>query len=266
MNNVLYNVGGIYLKQVNSNTPGGPQAVAVPKERQRAALKWVLAQMKDSSWLEQPALTEKLPLHVDLSSILRFNFCRAFFTYYKNVMLSSHISDNPYTPQEYMNDLYNIVFENTIKGRSLSPSERLIQRMFVDASADVAASEAKRLKLGGIAEAYAPSVDEIALLGLDDTGLVERYLTPLREAEEEHGKGFVASKLWNADALSHGYGWQYNVQLRSIDESRALFVNVNDRILKLLRSREKSASGETRAHYQGMIYVLERSMFPSQKN
>ena len=266
VNAAMLNVGGIYLKQVNSNTPGGPQAVAVPKERQRAALKWVLAQMKDSSWLEQPALTEKLPLHVDLSSILRFNFCRAFFTYYKNVMLSSHISDNPYTPQEYMNDLYNIVFENTIKGRSLSPSERLIQRMFVDASADVAASEAKRLKLGGIAEAYAPSVDEIALLGLDDTGLVERYLTPLREAEEEHGKGFVASKLWNADALSHGYGWQYNVQLRSIDESRALFVNVNDRILKLLRSRVKSASGETRAHYQGMIYVLERSMFPSQKN
>ena len=266
VNAAMLNVGGIYLKQVNSNTPGGPQAVAVPKERQRAALKWVLAQMKDSSWLEQPALTEKLPLHVDLSSILRFNFCRAFFTYYKNVMLSSHISDNPYTPQEYMNDLYNIVFENTIKGRSLSPSERLIQRMFVDASADVAASEAKRLKLGSIAEAYAPSVDEIALLGLDDTGLVERYLTPLREAEEEHGKGFVASKLWNADALSHGYGWQYNVQLRSIDESRALFVSVNDRILKLLRSREKSASGETRAHYQGMIYVLERSMFPSQKN
>ena len=76
----------------------------------------------------------------------------------------------------------------------------------------------------------------------------------------------VASQLWNSDALSSGYGWQYNVQLRSIDESRALFVNVNDRILKLLRSRVKSATGETRAHYQGMIYVLERSLFPSQKN
>ena len=56
------------------------------------------------------------------------------------------------------------------------------------------------------------------------------------------------------------------MQLRSIDESRALFVNVNNRILKLLRSRVKSATGETRAHYQGMIYVLERSLFPSQKN
>ena len=171
-----------------------------------------------------------------------------------------------YTPQEYMDDLYNIVFESTIKGRPVSPSERLIQRMFVDAAADVASSEAKRMKLGGIAEAYAPSVDEIALLGLDRSGIVERYLGPLREAEEEHGKGYVASQLWNSDALSSGYGWQYNVQLRSIDESRALFVNVNDRILKLLRSRVKSATGETRAHYQGMIYVLERSLFPSQKN
>ena len=163
-----------------------------------------------------------------------------------------------------MNDLYNIVFENTIKG-SFSPSERLIQRMFVDASADVAASEAKRLKLGGIAEAYAPSVDEIALLGLDDTGLVERHLTRCAKPRRNTAKRFVASKTLNADALSHGYGWQYNVQLRSIDESRALFVSVNDRILKLLRSREKSASGETWAHYQGMIYVLERSMFRHRK-
>ena len=203
---------------------------------------------------------------MDLSFILRFNFCRAFFTYYKNVTLSSHIADDPYTPQEYMDDLYNIVFESTIKGRPVSPSERLIQRMFVDAAADVASSEAKRMKLGGIAEAYAPSVDEIALMGLDRSGIVERYLGPLREAEEEHGKGYVASQLWNSDALSSGYGWQYNVQLRSIDESRALFVNVNDRILKLSRSRVKSATGETRAHYQGMIYVLERSLFPSQKN
>lgn len=264
VNAVMLNVGGIYLTDVNSNTAGGPQAVPVPKELQRASLKWVLAQMKDSSWLEQPALTEKLPLHVDLSFILRFNFCRAFFAYYKNVMLSSHIADNPYTPQEYMNDLYNIVFESTIKGRPVSASERLIQRMFVDSATDVASSEAKRIKLGGIVEAYAPSVDEIALMGLDKSGVVERYLGPLREAEELQGKGYIASLLWNNEALTSGYGWQYNVQLRSIDESRALFVNVNDRILKLLRNRVQSATGETKSHYQALIFTIERALYPSQ--
>ena len=66
VNAVMLNVGGIYLTDVNSNTAGGPQAVSVPKELQRASLKWVLAQMKDSGWLEQPALSVKLPLHVDL--------------------------------------------------------------------------------------------------------------------------------------------------------------------------------------------------------
>lgn len=203
---------------------------------------------------------------MDLSFILRFNFCRAFFTYYKNVTLSSHIADDPYTPQEYMDDLYNIVFESTIKGRPVSPSERLIQRMFVDAAADVASSEAKRMKLGGIAEAYAPSVDEIALLGLDRSGIVERYLGPLREAEEEHGKGYVASQLWNSDALSSGYGWQYNVQL-AVDRRVARAVRQRQRPNpETARSRVKSATGETRDHYQGMIYVLERSLFPSQKN
>ena len=71
------------------------------------------------------------------------------------------------------------------------------------------------------------------------------------------GKVFITSQ-------NHGYA----VVSSSIDSAvaRELFVNVNDRILKLLRSRVKSATGETRAHYQGMIYVLERSLFPSQKN
>ena len=266
VNAAMLNVGGIRLTDVNSNTAGGPQAIAIPKEEQRASLRWVLEQMKHSEWLEQPSLTGKMPLHVDYSFILRFNFCRAFFNSYKNVILSSHIAQNPYTPQEYMDDLYRIVWESAIKGRPATPAERLIQRMFVDTATDVASSQSKRIKLGGIAEAYAPSVDEIALMGLDDTGLVERYLAPLREIEEANGKGYVASQLWKDEMLSDGYGWQYNVNLRSIDESRALFVNVNDRILKLLRSRVKSATGETRAHYQGMIYVLERSLFPSQKN
>ena len=205
-----------------------------------------------------------MPLHVDYSFILRFNFCRAFFNSYKNVILSSHIAQNPYTPQEYMDDLYRIVWESAIKGRPATPAERLIQRMFVDTATDVASSQSKRIKLGGIAEAYAPSVDEIALMGLDDTGLVERYLAPLREIEEANGKGYVASQLWKDEMLSDGYGWQYNVNLRSIDESRALFYHVNDRILKLLRSRVNGATGDTKAHYQSLIYVIERSLYPSQ--
>lgn len=264
VNAVMLNVGGIRLTDVNSNTAGGPQAVSVPKEVQRASLRWVLGQMKDSSWLEEPALAGKLPLHVDLSFILRYNFCRAFFTYYKNVILSSHIAEDPYTPREYMDDMYRIIFDNAIRGRAATPSERLIQRMFVEEAADIASKQTKLIKLGGITEAYAPSVDEIALMGLDESGVVERYLGPLREIEELHGKGYVASQLWNTEALSHGYGWQYTVTLRSIDESRALFYNVNDRILKLLRSRVQSATGETRSHYQALIYTIERSLYPSQ--
>ena len=74
----------------------------------------------------------------------------------------------------------------------------------------------------------------------------------------------MASQLWKDEMLSDGYGWQYNVNLRSIDESRALFYHVNDRILKLLRSRVNGATGDTKAHYQSLIYVIERSLYPSQ--
>ena len=45
VNAAMLNVGGIRLTDVNSNTAGGPQAIAIPKEEQRASLRWVLEQM-----------------------------------------------------------------------------------------------------------------------------------------------------------------------------------------------------------------------------
>lgn len=263
----MLNVGGIYLTDVNSNTAGGPQAVSVPKELQRASLKWVLAQMKDSAWLEQPALTEKLPLHVDLSFILRFNFCRTFFTYYKNVTLSSHIADDPYTPQEYMDDLYNIVFESTIKGGPVSPSERLIQRMFVDAAADVASSEAKRMKLGGIAEAYAPSVDEIALMGLDPER--HRGALPQPAARGRRGAWQGIRRLAALEQRRPVVGLRLAVQrAAAVDRRVARAVRQRQRPNPETAAfaREKRYGRDPAPHYQGMIYVLERSLFPSQKN
>ena len=86
----------------------------------------------------------------------------------------------------------------------------------------------------------------------------------LRQPEHDYVIEGCCGQRCIDDLLSDGYGWQYNVNLRSIDESRALFYHVNDRILKLLRSRVNGATGDTKAHYQSLFYVIERSLYPSQ--
>ena len=264
VNAATLNIGGIRLTEVNADTPGGPRAEAVDREVQRASLEWVLRQMMHSEWLDRPELTSHMPLHVDYSATLRYTFCRSFFDSYKRVILAAHIARDPYTPQEYMDDLYRIVWESALKGRPATAAERLVQRTFIEEATDIAIPSGGSGS-GSLAEIGAPSVDEILLRGLDDTGLVARYLEPLREAEEQHGRGYVARMMWGDESLTSGYGWQRRVNIRAIDESWALYYGACERVLKLLRSRLSGATGETRDHYRMLIHTLERGLYSSQR-
>ena len=52
-----------------------------------------------------------------------------------NIILSSHLASNPYTIQEFLTDLYNGAFENTVKGRALTDADKMLQQFIVDVSA-----------------------------------------------------------------------------------------------------------------------------------
>ena len=101
----------------------------------------------------------------------------------------------------------------------------MLQRLFLEKSCIVAGKTTKPLQKMGltdensIAAAYAPSVDEIISMGLDESGVVERYKDVLRELEMKEGSGVVARKMAQ-DEIGYGYGWQYRVNLRSIDNSK----------------------------------------------
>ncbi len=258
------NIGGIYLTEVNAGTNGGPRAVAVPRERQKEALHWCIKQIKECDWLADKKITDQFPLRVELPMIVRYYLARDLFDMYRHVMLSAHIArtNNPYTPEEYFDDLYKEIWESAIKGRPITDADRFLQRLFVEGSCEIVTKKSQLVKIGSKSalSMLAPSVDQIDALGLDPTGQVNRYLDLCYQIDEQFGRGTVAETLARNLDQAYGYGWQYKLNLRTLDESKTYFLAQNKRILKLLKSRVGSSSGATRAHYEAMIYMIEQTL------
>ena len=221
LRNVMYNVGGIYLSEVKAGTPGKTYQ-SVPREVQRKSFLWVLNQLKNSDWLHNETLTDQFSLRVALPPIVRYYTGTELLGCYKNVMLSAHVSKNPYTMKDYFDDMYAQVWESAIKNRKPTEGEKILQRLSIDQSADVITKKSKLVKVltdedvpavGN--EAYMPSVDEIVTYGLDESGLVSAFRDELREIERERGRGFVAKQM-ALNSFKYGYGWQYRVNTRTI--------------------------------------------------
>ena len=69
MNNVLINIGGIYL---NERYEGDqlPGYSPVPREKQERALAFMMKEIKNMEWLNNPEFLKNLPLRGNIVSVL----------------------------------------------------------------------------------------------------------------------------------------------------------------------------------------------------
>ncbi len=259
--NALTNVGGIYLTEVKDGTPG-ERWRAVPRDVQQKSLKWVIKQLRESDWLDQKDVTSKFPLAINQSLMLKSRVGKKLFQLNKGILLSSHVSTQPYTLENYYDDLFAGIWESAMKGRKLTAGDKILQRLAVQEA--IAAAGKVMDKKGGkslqVADMiYAPSVDEIALYGLDETGCINEYLPELRALEEEHGKGYVAACLREKYQFGDtgDYGWQKEVNVSDIDESAAYCAVMLKKIENLIKTKQAMANVGDKIHYQSLLLMIE---------
>ena len=259
--NALVNVGGIYLTEVKDGT-SGERWQSVPREIQQKSLLWVIEQLRNSDWLDQHELTRRLPLALSKSIVLKGIIGKKLLELNNGVLLSSHVSTRPYTLKDYYNDLYTGIWGPTIQGRHLTDGDKLLQRMLVQNAVNsvgkiVGKKSGKSLQDQILA--YAPSVDELALYGLDPMGYVEEFLPALRALEEERGQGYVAS--WLSKYKQFGdkgdYGWQSEIKTSQIDESGAYYADMLEKIERLIKAKILSANAADKIHYRSILLIID---------
>ena len=256
--NVMYNVGGIYLTEVKDGTKG-QRHEPVAKEKQRASLAWILKEFKSSDWLSKTDLKKNFTMGVDMTPVLQKRILDQLERLTGNIILSSHLASNPYTIQEFLTDLYNGAFENTVKGRALTDADKMLQQFIVD----VSASSVKDAGAGALRmvtdAAYMPSVEEIAAYGLDETGLINKYLDQFRQVEQERGPGYVAQQM-ALNEFGYGYGFVRKVNTGEIDNSKVYLQDMALKAQRLLNSKIAGATGDTKIHYQSLLMKLNKSL------
>lgn len=262
--NALTNVGGIYLTEIKDGLPG-TRNQAVPRERQREALKWVIAQMRDSQWLDDNKLTSKFPLALNRSVSVTNMIGKKLFSLNNAVLLSSHISEKPYTQREFFDDLYTEIWKPSIQGRALTQADKLLQRIAVAEGASIARKTTGKQQASKLAGGLLPNaigIEEIAAYGLDRTGWVNEHLSELMEFEAENGHGSIASNLFSPAKFGDksDMGFQNEVKTNNIDESAALHIAMLKKVKALVKSRLASANADDRAHYQAILLTIDNAL------
>ena len=225
--NVLAQVGGIYLDNVKDGSAVKP-STPVSRKVQKASLKWVVGQLRSSSWINDADVTSNLPLGVPQSNKICVAVAKTLAsTVPANVILASVVPGNskPYTVKDYYDDLYSELFASSIAGRRLTSEEKTLQREVLAASArEVRSVLSKSLSEDSIGVEYA---QEPMWCGFEDVCLGE-------------GKA----------------PYQKNVETRAIDESDGCRIVFLNKVKTLATSRRSSAPSEDRAHYE---YLLARA-------
>ena len=137
----------------------------------------------------------------------------------------------------------------------------MLQTITVDMMVSTFVGEKKDkglLNLVSFNAAYAPSLEDRLAYRLDETGVLQLYEKQLRAREMEQG-----NMVLNANPLrqfGQGYGWQQEVSVAAIDNSQTDIFAMAMKTKELLESKISSAQGATKAHYQTLLYKLQRML------
>ena len=265
VSNVLCQVGGVYLDPVKEGTPA-ERYEPLSRQEQQKAMRWVIDQLQDCRWLNEPSLDKnifapKYSLAIQ-SAIAKMMFAMVG----PKVTLASHLAKNPYTVRDYYNDLYEGIWEPTIQGKKLTDGEKMLQRMCVGYMLASVMSALEPQK-GGLVigldsdPLMALSVDDLIESGIDRTGLVGRFADEMRAFEAEHGRGVIAGcMIENTLALTDPYGWQRQVNVTNIDETLGYNVETLGKVMKLVSGKVLTADSADRAHYVGILAMLKKAL------
>lgn len=134
MGHILSNIGGVYL---NESYEGDPyeRCEAVTKAKQKAALAFLMNQIKENDWINNKTANKYLKLKLPAHEKINSKIYSAILEKVSNVKLASYKASNAkvkYTSKEYLRDIYNNTWKSLIRGRRLSDAEIVCQNQFVD--------------------------------------------------------------------------------------------------------------------------------------
>ena len=237
-------IGGFYVNEAMADE-GISAYQVVPKSKQKEVIRFLLNQAKDVSWLENKDFIRQITMRPSQVNDVRTNIINILFSRTRMVALSAEKSNEGYQPEEYMDELYKVVWDGTLHKRPLDKMERELQIVFL--AAVIATST-----VADQPSVIDPATKTQALASLR-TGEWERFLTM------ENGM-MPESTFFTHENQSQveGFYTQYGFTAKAYPQGH-LFYRMLLKIESLLKEMVPYSSGDTRLHYEYLLYKISRS-------
>ena len=115
---VSANLGGVYLNERSTRATRCRPISPFPRDLQRRALRFMLERLEDMSWLDNERLNKDVVEVVSLGEYCRDMLSDVIFKSLSTLDLSASKSDDPYTQDDAMDDLYRYILRDVAVGRS----------------------------------------------------------------------------------------------------------------------------------------------------
>lgn len=259
MNNVLINIGGIYL---NERYEGDqlPGYAPVPREKQERALAFMMKELKDMEWLNSPELQKNLPLRGNIVSILEDMIFESVFKRIPHVArCADKMKENPYTQENYLNDMYDFIWAPTQQGKNLSRVDKKLQLSYL--SFIMSLSGAAEKGMGGSPVGLASSMiaipDFVKEKSREDYGILPESLVGIY-TNKEVSTYEVRERMYR-EVERQAFGFSVSAVPPS-EPMEHVYFDALKKVKTLLNSKVNTGSEDTRKHYRLMIYKINQAL------
>lgn len=261
--NHVYNIkGGMMMNERKAGDPR-PSYSFVDGDYQRRAQKFLVDQLHDLDWIDDPALLKELPLQGNLSVRVQRLLVSLITADKGSFGRMIDPAPNAYTQSEHADDAMKGIFRNTIQGRSTTPRDRSNQNTYVDFLLMITrlmpqsgSGSAKSLADDQRGFGFIPSIDENGW-NINTGGLYaeamegEDMLTSLEHRME--------AQLFNAPEEISGFGY-FRSLTESLTPRDAMYYARLIQVRDLLRQKRYTGDQDTRNHYELLLHRIEGAL------
>lgn len=242
------NLGGVYQENTYA-TEDIPSFSVVPRERQKAIVRYFLDLEKNLSWLSN----ERIERELEVSNPAKYEVAnRILPTLFGrlNAIAFTAEKGSEYTVEECMDDIYRDVWEGTLKNRKLTSTEMLRQKQFL-----VIVNDASTVQGGFMAAAPMAFAGEKPEILQGKNPLMN--MTDLQTFVYRHGTQpfSLSTETGSCDfrVLPHGVAKK---EAMPAERYFAMLFRVQD----LLKDAVVKSSGDTKMHYEYLLYKIKNAL------
>ena len=248
INDVSVNLGGFYQMEAFS-TEKEPSYVVVPGTIQKAAVKCMIDMAKDLAWLENKAVEKKLEIRNSNVDQIR-SFILGTLTFRLKYVALGAEKGGDYSLSEYVEDIYRNVWDGTLKNRPLEKYEMDLQKEFlgsVVASSTIATTAGNFTPRRGIAMVGHEGAISPEVIDRKQLDLIREQFAVLPEKgmnlEEQSGFYPTMQEVIPGDYIPGNY-----------------YFDMLFKIQDLLKGAVTKSSGETKLHYEYLLYKINKML------